>query len=133
MDWLRIQDYPRGEQIRQFILDNVEKHPKDITNFSAKTFGISRQAINQHIQRLVNRKAFVVRGATRGRSYVLRSLDQWEHIYSLEASLEEHWVWRNDIVPRIGQLTDNVSDIWHHGFTEILKNAIEHSSGGNIT
>ncbi|MGH8559802.1 MAG: hypothetical protein ACRESZ_20585, partial [Methylococcales bacterium] len=78
-------------------------------------------------------KAFVVRGATRGRSYVLRSLDQWERIYSLEASLEEHLVWRNDIVPRIGQLTDNVSDIWHHGFTEILNNAIEHSSGGNIT
>ncbi len=122
----------RGEQIRQFILDNIEQHPKDITNFSAKTFGISRQAVNKHIQRLMNRKVFVVRGATRGRSYALRNLGQWEHIYPLEPSLEEHLVWRNDIAPKLGQLAENVLDIWRYGFTEMLNNAIQHSSARNI-
>jgi anti-sigma regulatory factor (Ser/Thr protein kinase) len=129
MDKLR----KRSEQIRQFILDNVEHHPKDIANLAARTFGISRQAINKHVQRLVEQKALLVRGTTRSRHYILHSLDQWEHIYPLDNSLEEHMVWRNDILPRFGQLPGNVIDIWQYGFTEMLNNAIDHSSGKNIS
>jgi len=125
--------HKRGDEIRQFILDNVEHHPKDIANLAARTFGISRQAINKHVQRLVEQKALLVRGTTRSRHYILHSLDQWEHIYPLDNSLEEHIVWRNDILPRFGQLPGNVIDIWQYGFTEMLNNAIDHSSGKNIS
>jgi len=123
----------RGEQIRQFILDNVEHHPKDVTNLAVKTFGISRQAVNKHVQRLVAQKALLVRGTTRSKHYILHPLDQWEHIYTLGDSLEEHIVWRHDIFPRFGQLPDNVIDIWHYGFTEMLNNAIDHSSGRSVS
>jgi len=123
----------RGERTRQFILDNVEHHPKDVTSLAVKAFGISRQAVNKHIQRLVGQKALLVRGTTRSRHYILRPLDQWEHIYTLDDSLEEHIVWRNDVFPRFGQLPDNVIDVWHYGFTEMLNNAIDHSSGRNIS
>ncbi|MCI0653836.1 MAG: hypothetical protein L0Y38_01145 [Methylococcaceae bacterium] len=66
----------RGEQIRRFILDNVEHHPKDVTNLVVKSFGISRQAVNKHIQRLVKQKALLIRGATRGSHYILPPPDQ---------------------------------------------------------
>jgi len=123
----------RGEEVRQFILDNVEHHPKDVANITAKTFDISRQAVNKHVQRLVAQKALLVRGTTRNRHYLLLPLDQWERIYTLDNSLEENMVWRNDVSPRFVQLPNNVIDIWHYGFTEMLNNAIDHSSGRNIS
>lgn len=122
----------RSELIRQFILDNVEHHPKDVASLAAKTFEISRQAVNKHIQHLVEQKALLIRGTTRSRHYILQSLEKWDQIYSLTQTLEEHVVWQNDIFPRLGQLPENVIDIWHYGFTEMLNNAIDHSSGKNV-
>lgn len=122
----------RGEEIRQFILDNVEHHPKAVAKLAAHNFGITRQAVNKHIQRLVEQKALLVHGSTRNRHYLLHPLVQWEHIYILDGSLAEDKVWRDDIAVLLGQLTINVIDIWHYGFTEMLNNAIDHSSGGHV-
>jgi len=122
----------RGEEIRQFILDNTEHHPSDVVKLAARNFGISRQAVNKHIKRLVEQKALRVRGTTRNRHYMLHPLEQWEHIYALDGTLEEDVVWRNDIASLLGELPDNAMDIWHYGFTEILNNAIDHSSGQQV-
>lgn len=123
----------RGEKIRQFILDNVEHHPKDVASLAASAFGITRQAVNKHIKRLVEQKALLERGTTRNKHYILHPLEEWEHIFPLNGTLEEHVVWNNDILPRLGSLPDNVIDIWHYGFTEMLNNAIDHSSGKNVS
>ncbi len=122
----------RGEKIRQFILDNVEHHPKDIVNLASQAYGITRQAVNKHIQRLTKQKAILVRGATRNRHYLLHPLEKWEHTYSLDESLAEDVVWRSDISPFVNAMPDNLIDIWHYGFTEILNNAIDHSSGTRV-
>jgi len=122
----------RGEEIRQFILDNTEHHPKDVVKMAARNFGISRQAVNKHVKRLMEQKALLVKGSTRNRHYILHPLAQWEHIYALDGKLEEDVVWRNDIVSLLGELPNNVIDIWHYGFTEILNNAIDHSSGKSV-
>lgn len=122
----------RTEEIRQFITANVEAHPKDIASLTAKQFGISRQAVNKHIHVLVEQNVLSVNGSTQSRHYSLQPLERWENSYPLDKSLEEHLVWQNDIVPRLGQLPENVMDIWQYGFTEMLNNAIDHSSGGKV-
>jgi anti-sigma regulatory factor (Ser/Thr protein kinase) len=123
----------RSEQIRQFILDNVEHHPKDVASLAAKAFEISRQAVNKHVQYLVEQKALLVRGTTRSKHYILQPLEQWDQIYALNHSLEEHVVWQQNIFPRLGRLPENVIDIWHYGFTEMLNNALDHSTGNNVS
>jgi len=122
----------RGEEIRQFILDNVEHHPKDVTKLTAHNFGISRQAVNKHIKRLVEQKALIVRGEARNRHYLIHPQIQWEQIYSLDGSVAEDKVWRDDIDKLLQELPGNVVDIWHYGFTEIFNNAIDHSSGEHV-
>lgn len=123
----------RGEQVRQFILDNVEHHPKDIVNVTCRAFDISRQGVNKHIQRLVEQKAIVVRGATKDRHYCLHLLTEWVEIFPLDKSISEDIVWRVHIAPLLGELPDNVIDIWHFGVTEMFNNAIDHSGGQHAT
>lgn len=122
----------RGEDIRQFILDNVEHNPSDIVALTAQRYDISRQAVNKHIKRLVAQRALLERGATRNKHYVLHPLVKWEQIYALDGKLAEDRVWRTDIADSLADLPANVIDIWHYGFTEILNNAIDHSSGTQV-
>ena len=122
----------RGEEIRKFILDNIEKHPLDLAKFVGEAFGISRQAVNRHIQHLVEQDLIEIIGSPRSPKYILKFKTLWLQSYPLDGKLEEDRVWRTDIYPLLGQLPRNVEDIMHYGFTEILNNAIEHSGGTSV-
>ena len=122
----------RGKDIRRYILENVEKQPEGISRGAAEKFGITRQAVNKHLQRLTAEGALVESGNTRARSYKLVSLANWANHYAITPELEEHQVWEG-VKPHLGVLPDNVMNIWHIGFTEIFNNAIEHSEGDFIT
>ena len=119
----------RGEEIRQFILENIEVHPKDIVQVASKKFGISRQAVNKHIQFLVKQQAISKSGATKNRRYLLCPIKQLEKIYSLDGNIQEDVVWRNDMLYLLNEFPDNVVHMWSYCFTEIFNNAIDHSAG----
>ncbi len=118
----------RGETIRKFILDSVFRHPRDIVAVTAKEFGISPQAVNKHVKQLLAREALDVTGATRNRRYALRTTLAKTIKYRL-SNLKEDVVWTKDIAPLVSNLPKNVRDIWQYGLTEMLNNAIDHSSG----
>jgi hypothetical protein len=122
----------RGEDVRRYIIENVEKFPKDISKRTAEKFGITRQAVNKHLRRLTDEKALTETGETRSRVYKLSPLSEWMKTYKLEG-LEEDVVWRDDILPVLGQVPDNVRNIWQYGFTEMFNNALDHSAGTEIT
>ena len=122
----------RGEDIRRYILGNVEKHPNDISRLTAEKFDITRQAVNKHLQRLTAEKALTETGKTRSRAYKLCPLLEWRQTYKISPELAEDVVWTNDVRPVLGQLPDNAMDIWHYGFTEMFNNAIDHSGSPDI-
>lgn len=118
----------RGEEIRNFILTNIEKHSCEISGFVAENFAISRQAVNKHLQNLVAQGALVPDERKRHRSYKLASLLEWRREYFFEHVTEEDVIWR-DVGMVLGNVPKNVRDIWQFCVTEILNNAIEHSGG----
>jgi len=123
----------RGEQIRQYILRNVEKHPGDIARMAVERFGVTRQAINKHVKMLVEQGSLTEKGKTRNRVYSLAPLEKWTGDYVISSDLAEDVVWRNDVRSQLGAMPENVSDIWHYGFTEMFNNAIDHSGGARIS
>ena len=123
----------RGESIRRFILAQVEAHPTDISRVTSHRFGISRQAVNVHLKRLIAEHALAESGKTRARTYRLCPLVEWRGTYRITPELAEDLVWRNDIVPVLGHVPDNVLNIWHYGFTEMFNNAIDHSGAATIS
>jgi len=122
----------RGEEIRRSIIDRVPRHTADIAKVAAQEFGISRQAANKHLQKLVEEKSLLREGNTRNRTYSLRPAEISRRTYSLDGSLKEDVVWRNDIAPSLSHLPSNVLLIWQYGLTEMLNNAIDHSDGENV-
>jgi light-regulated signal transduction histidine kinase (bacteriophytochrome) len=126
---IRIQ----GQDIRHFILAHVEKHPIDIAKITAQHFGITRQAVNKHIQKLVADSFLAIAGETRNKRYTLCPLLEWEKKYSISPELSESQVWLQDIQPLLVELPSNVLNIWGYGFTEMFNNAIDHSEEKKIT
>jgi anti-sigma regulatory factor (Ser/Thr protein kinase) len=122
----------RGEDIRRFILEHVEKHPKDVSRITSEHFTITRQAVNKHLQRLVKENALTETGQTRKRTYKLAPLLEWRRLYKIAPELEEHILWDNDIAGVLGPQPENIADIWHYGFTEMINNARDHSGGTEI-
>jgi len=122
----------RGEDVRRFILEKIEQHPSDVSRVTARHFNITRQAVNKHLQRLTSEKAIVETGQTRNRAYKLGALSEWRHLFQLVPGLAEDTVWRESISAALGEMPDNVMEIWHYGFTEMFNNAIDHSSGREI-
>ena len=122
----------RGADIRRFILAHVEKHPGDVAKLTSEHFKITRQAVNKHLRRLVYEKCLNESGKTRQRTYKLAALVEWRKIYEISPDLEEGALWEKDISPALQPLPENVMDIWHYGFTEMLNNAKDHSGGALI-
>jgi anti-sigma regulatory factor (Ser/Thr protein kinase) len=123
----------RGEDIRRFILEHVEKHPADISKVVAGHFAITRQAVSKHLQRLTSERSLAETGHTRNRTYQLVPLSEWRRIYKITPELAEDLIWANEVRAAIDLLPENVLAIWHFGFTEMFNNAIDHSGGTEIS
>src|SRR5437870_12215565 len=121
-----------GEDIRRYILEKAEKHPRDLSRVTAEHFGITRQAVNKHLQRLTAVRALQSSGHTRSQSYKLSPISEWRDDYELSPELAEDVVWTNDILPVIGQQPENVLDIWRFCFTDMFNNGFDHSGGTSI-
>lgn len=119
----------RGEDIRKYIIENIEKNANGIAKATASKFEITRQAVSRHLRQLVEEKILTKTGETNARAYRLAPLVEWEQSYELIGSpgVAEDVIWTNDVRPVLGQLPDNALNIWHHGFTEMFNNVIDHS------
>lgn len=122
----------RGEIIKSYIIDNVDRKSIGFAKVVSKKFKISRQASNKYIRFLVNEGLLTSEGATKNIRYSLSVLDRVRFSYMLDDTVEEHVIWNEYIEQYFDDLPREVSDIWHYGFTEMLNNAIDHSAGTEV-
>lgn len=120
----------RAKQVRQFILEHVDENPNVIATLARRRFGVTRQAVNKHIQGLVQEGLLVAEGQTSGIQY-RRSASEKEWFLNTEG-LSEHEVWQDSVAPMLDGLPANVVSISEYGFTEMLNNAIDHSEAAEV-
>ena len=119
-------------EISKFILENVTEYPTNITALTAEKFGISRQAVLRHLNKMLTDGSLLVTGQTKDRRYSLKPADiVYEREFSL-VGLEEDKAWRTEIRPLLKDTPQNVLAICQYGFTEIVNNAIDHSGGTHL-
>ncbi len=118
----------RSRLIRNYLLNAVKSDNQQMIHDSTEIFKVSRQTIHSHLSALVNMGFLVAQGNTRARTYGLGSNRYHIQRYQL-ANLRESDVYYQDFSFIFKDLPNNIEDICHYGFTEMLNNAIDHSGG----
>ena len=126
---------PRDKTLRiqEFIIENIEEHPRDITSFAAENFGVSRNAILRHINKLVSDRVISAHGSTRDRHYELNPITKETFSIHISPDVEEDQIWRHVIRPTLKKLPENVLHICEYGLSEMINNVIDHSEGNKMT
>ena len=122
----------RGERIRRQILRDVKHHPSDITKHIAKIFSITPQAVNSHVKRLEKEDKLASSGIGKGKRYFLGDIREYQSLFPLADEFAEDSVWRNHYSFVFEGLPENILDICHYGFTEMVNNVIDHSGGTEV-
>ena len=122
----------RGRAIRSFIIEQVSTHPQRISAVTAKRFGISRQAVNNHIRRLINDGDLLLSGTRSQPTYRLIPQSESSFQFALSKNPAEDAVWRNSVLPCLQELPKNVLEFWEYGVTEMVNNAVDHSDGRQL-
>lgn len=122
----------RGEKVRMQILADVTGHPSNIARHISQIFSITPQAVNRHLKRLENENRIQSTGTGKGKKYFLGDLREFRHLFRLTEGFTEDEVWRNHYAFIFEGLPENIVDICHFGFTEMVNNVIDHSDGSSI-
>ncbi len=119
--------------IQNFILENIEEHPQDITSFTAEKFSVTRNAILRHLNRLISDRKISAHGSTRDRRYELNPITSETFSINISPDVEEDQIWRHIIRPALKDLPENVLHICEYGLSEMINNVIDHSEGKKMT
>jgi anti-sigma regulatory factor (Ser/Thr protein kinase) len=116
--------------IRDFICElTFNNQSQRLSAAISGQFGISRQAAQKHVKKLVDAGVLTMMGATKAASYVLALLVDEQQACELAPDLSEDTVWRSFVRPKLDDLPQNVISICQYGFTEMFNNVIDHSEG----
>jgi len=118
----------RTDEIRKFILANLDSHPRDLVAVTRANFQVSRQAISLHLKSLEGQGLLVSEGNTRRTVY-----RRPERLIELPIlGLSEHAAYQEHVRPVLTGLPENIQMICEHGVTEIVNNAIDHSASNTV-
>lgn len=118
------------DQLLPSVTLDVTAHPRDLSKVYQDRFKISRVTANRYIHRL-EREGWISRsGPSTHPVYAPGYMRRVSTILPLEG-LEEQTPWEA-LFSRYIAAPPNVRNIAHHGFTEMLNNAIDHSEGKEV-
>lgn len=115
----------RSPEIDAALLRAVAEHPRDLVAMVAAQLGLSPSRVNIQVRALVAGGYLHKVGTTRP-TYALGANRRFLRDYP-RAGLAEDRVWHGDLLPLLDHLPRNVLDIAHHGVTEMVNNAVDHS------
>jgi len=122
----------RAQEIRNFILENLANHPKDIVATTAQIFEVTRMTVHRHLNRLLKDKKIVKTGTTKGASYFLKTSLDKTLIFQIAPATKADAVWGEYMQDSFSRLPQSVQKICRYGFLEIFNNACLHSGGKGI-
>lgn len=122
----------QAEQIRAFILANVEKHPQDIVAVTKKHFNVTRTTVHRHLNTLMKQGRLFRSGRTNNAVYSLKSAFNKTLNIPLSKDLSESDLWSEHYRFLQKTVPPNIYAICEYGFTEMVNNAKDHSEGTTV-
>ena len=120
----------RSAEIDGTLLLLAQSHPSDLVRVVAEKLALSRVAVAGRARALIDSGYLAKTGTTRP-NYRLGTFRRASYRYTL-SGLAEDCVWSRDIAPLLRGLPANIVEIGHHGLTEMVNNAVDHSEGKQL-
>ena len=121
-----------SEQIKDFILENLTRHQKDIIKASIRKFGLSRQAILKHMHALISEDRVVAYGKTRDRFYELKPLVNFAKTVDIKNSFFPDEILKKQILPNLNSVALNIYEICEFSIMALLSNALDHAQATKL-
>ena len=104
-------------KIKQFILNNISFHQKDIIYTAINQFGISRQAVLKHMNALIDDNKVMAYGKTRDRRYKLKPQGNFNKTLAIDSKFNSYGFIQKNMLLHLDSLSKNIYQIWKY-FTE---------------
>jgi len=121
-----------SKDIEKFLLKEIPRHQIDIVAFAARTLSVSRMTVHRHLNNLLSEGQIIRTGRQKGTKYFLKNARDKTLNFTINADLQEFDVWQQYFREQFSSLPENLLNICHYGFTEMLNNVIDHSGGNNV-
>ena len=121
-----------SNKIKNFILDNIKFHQKDIIQTAINRFGVSRQAIHKHMNSLIYDKKVVGYGTTKGRYYKLIPEVNYYKSINVDSKFDVQKIFDLYVQPHIKSLPSNITEIFEFSIFGLLNNLKDHSEATKL-
>ena len=121
-----------SKQIKQFILDNLSSHQKDIIKATIRKFGLSRQAILKHMNALIVEERVVAYGKTRDRYYELKPIINFSKSIDIKQTFEPKIILRSQVLPNLINLPKNINEICEFALVALFYNILHHANATRL-
>src|SRR5687767_3713578 len=107
----------RPNEIRRAILRHVFWDASSPVPAVAEAFGVTRQAVQRHVSKLVRSGQIVTQGKVRYQRFRLAQVRHVKRRYALREGFTEDVVWNEVVRPRAAELklSPEETDICHYG------------------
>lgn len=112
------------------MLQAVAAHPHDLVGMVAAQLGLSTARVSMQVRALVAGRYLDKAGTTRP-TYTLGPNRRFDRRFPRQG-LAEDTVWFEQLLPLLRDLPRNILDIAHHGVTEMVNNAVDHSDAAQV-
>ncbi|TAG06074.1 MAG: DUF4325 domain-containing protein [Betaproteobacteria bacterium] len=115
---------------RGWITQRARESPEGLSSWIADKFGITRRTANLWLATIVA-QGFLKATGTTHKVYSIGPNVEFSFFVPV-VGLDENQLWLDRILPWLDAIPDNVIRICHHGFTEMVNNACDHSEGKEL-
>lgn len=120
----------RSDEIDAALLLAVAAHPRDLVGMVAAQLGLSNARVGMRVRALTS-AGYLQRDGTTRPTYALGRNRRFFRRFPRKG-LTEDIVWFEHLAPLLADIPRDVLDIAHHGATEMINNAVDHSDAVHV-
>ena len=119
-------------KIKQFILNNISIHQRDIIYTAINQFGISRQAVLKHMNALIDDNKVMAYGKTRDRRYKLKPQVNFNKTIPIDSKFNSYDFIQKNILLHLDSLSKNIYQICEYSIEALINNIVDHANASSL-
>ena len=120
----------KRESIKRYMLEKIRQDDEQFIQKTMENFHISITTVKRYLKECIENQ-ILCEDNTKQTGYGLKTII-YTYSYQLNNCIDEDEIYNENMRPLLDDVSKEARSIWYYAFTEMMNNAIEHSSGENV-